>query len=134
MTPSTRQERIGSEFTASWKIQQHISSCQTLIMDELFALMSFLSHMHFQNQIFKHFIWMSHITLEDKTIPRDAAHTVMQTEFLPCQWMRRTIKIWPFSFSTAVVSVQKAAIHMVTSGVAPFLSGLHPQSLLCCAA
>lgn len=77
---------------------------------------------------------MSLTTLEDMTIPRDAAHTMMQTEFLPCRWMRRRFKLCPFSLSTSVVSVQKAAVPVVTLVAALFLSGLHPWSLLCSAA
>lgn len=102
-------------------------------MDELFALMSFLSHMHFQDQLFKQFCWMSLLTLADKTIPRNAAHTAMQIEFLPHWGMRKKVKIRPFSFSTAGVSVQKAAVPMVTLVVTLFLAGLHTWLLLDCA-
>lgn len=76
---------------------------------------------------------MSLITLADKTIPRNGAHTVMQTDFLPHRGMRRKVKIRPFSFSTAGVSVQKAAVPVVTLVVTLFLAGLHPWSLMGCA-
>lgn len=102
-------------------------------MDELFALMSFLSHMHFQDQLFKQFCWMSLLTLADKSIPRNAAHTAMQTELLPHWGMRKKVKIRPFSFSTVDVSVQKAAVPMVTLMVTLFLAGLHTWLLLDCA-